>query len=391
MDPLRADLLQALEGLNPQPASMPIYSTVTGMDGSGLEFDALYWARNLREPVLFSTAVQRLLEDGHDIFLEISPHPILLSAIQQGFHHFGQEGAVLPSLRREEDEHTVLLGSLGALYTLGHVVDWSRIYPAGGRCVRLPFYPWQRERCWLESAAADSDSQSGQVPLNGTGKHPLLGRHFKSPHPAETHFWEVTLDRSALPYLDDHRIEGAAVLPASAYVEMALAAAVEVFGSQSFVMKDIEFRKALFLPEGGTHTIQVILSSGADGAASFHIYSCRGDMGQSDESWTLHASGKVCPQHDSSIAPALGQAVLEEIQARCSEKISGQDYYLRLRESGIHYGPFFQSIAQLWRNDGDMLGEVQVPDGPDAKPNGYPLHPAILDACIQVVGAAIPD
>src|ERR1019366_163184 len=137
MDPLRADLLQALEGLEPRPASVPIYSTVTGTGGNELEFDALYWVRNLREPVLFSTAVQRLLEDGHDIFLEISPHPILLSSIQQGFNHSGQGGAVLPSLRREEEEHTVMLGSLGALYTLGHVVDWSRIYPAGGRGVRL--------------------------------------------------------------------------------------------------------------------------------------------------------------------------------------------------------------------------------------------------------------
>ena len=232
MEPLRADLLQALEGLQPRAESVPIYSTVTGQVSHGLEFDALYWARNMREPVLFSTAVQRLVEDGHDIFLEISPHPILLSAMQQGFHHFGQEGAVLPSLRREEDERTVLLGSLGALYTLGYPVDWNRIYPTGGRCVRLPFYPWQRERCWLEPSAGDTDSHREQVSRSGTGNHPLLGRHFKSAHPAGTHFWETTLDKNSLPYLDDHRIQGVAVLPASAYVEMALAAAVEVFGAQ---------------------------------------------------------------------------------------------------------------------------------------------------------------
>ena len=95
MEPLRADLLQALEGLQPRAESVPIYSTVTGQVSHGLEFDAPYWARNMREPVLFSAAVQRLVEDGHDIFLEISPNPILLSAMQQGFHHFGQEGAVL--------------------------------------------------------------------------------------------------------------------------------------------------------------------------------------------------------------------------------------------------------------------------------------------------------
>ena len=274
MDPLRADLLQALEGLVPRPASMPIYSTVTGMVGGGLEFEARYWARNLREPVLFSAAVQRLLEDGHDIFLEISPHPVLLSAIQQGLNHFGQEGAVLPSMRREEEERTVMLGSLGALYTLGYPLDWNRLYPAAGQCVRLPGHSWQRERCWMETATGDSGSQwervpRGRVPRGTNDKHPLLGRHFKSAHPAGTHFWEVTLDKRVLPYLDDHRIEGVAVLPASAYVEMALAAAVEAFGAQSFALKNIEFHRALFLPDGEARPLQLILSPGTDGAASF--------------------------------------------------------------------------------------------------------------------------
>ena len=389
MDPLRADLLQALAGLQPRSVSVPIYSTVTGKVSNGLEFEALYWARNLREPVLFSTAVQRLLEDGHDIFLEISPHPILLSAIQEGFHHCGQEGAVLPSLRREEEEHTVMLGSLGALYTLGRQVDWSRSYPAGGQCVRLPFYPWQRERCWLETAAGDTDSQWEQVPRSGIGKHPLLGRHFQSAHPAGTHFWEVTLDKKALPYLDDHRIQGVALLPASAYVEMALAAAVEAFGAQSFALKDIEFHRTLFLPEGGTHTMQAILSPDANGEASFHIYSCPGGVEQSSKSWTLHATGKVCLQQDSRIPPFVGSEVLAEIQAQCLERVSGQDYYERLRESGIHYGPFFQSIAQLWRHNGDVLSEVQTADGPDAEFAAYQLHPAILDTCLQALGAGV--
>jgi myxalamid-type polyketide synthase MxaE and MxaD len=390
METLRADLLQALEGLQPRAESVPIYSTVTGQISHGLEFDPLYWVRNMREPVLFSTAVQRLVEDGHDIFLEISPHPTLLSAMQQGFHHFGQEGAVLPSLRREEDEHTVLLGSLGALYTLGYPVDWNLIYPTAGRCVRLPFYPWQRERYWFEPSTGDTGSHRKQVSQSKAGNHPLLGQHFKSAHPAGTHFWETTLDKNSRPYLDDHRIQGGAVLPASAYVEMALAAAVEVFGAQSVALKDVEFRKVLFLPEGGTHTIQVILSQAAEGAASFHIYSCPGGVVHSGKSWTLHAAGKVCLQQDNSIiTPDAGQETLTEMRTRCTEKISAQDYYQRLRESGVHYGPFFQSISQLWRNNGDVLGEVQVPEGPEAEFNGSQIHPAILDAGLQVLGAAV--
>ena len=224
----------------------------------------------------------------------------------------------------------------------------------------------------------------------GDGNHPLLGWHFTSPHPAGTHFWETTLDRKSLPYLDDHRIQGVAVLPASTYLEMALAAAGEVFGAQSVALQDVEFRKALFLPEGGTHAIQVILSQGADGAASFHIYSRaagvahRQIMDTACDRQDLSATGRQHRHPGCRAGDACGD---RERDAR--RQISGEDYYRRLGENGIHYGPFFQSIARLWRNDGEVLAEVQVPDGPEADFNGWQIHPAILDAGLQVFGAAV--
>jgi myxalamid-type polyketide synthase MxaE and MxaD len=387
MEPIRADLERALQGLQPRPVSLPIYSTVTGQLADGLSFDPLYWSRNLREPVLFSTAVQRLLKDGHDIFLEISPHPILLSSIQQQFRHAGIEGAVLPSLRHEEEEAQVLAGSVGALYTLGYPIEWSRIYPKPGRSVELPSYPWDRERCWMDPPAGGTAVRSQYVPSDGTAKHSLLGRHFKSAQ-TDTHFWESTLDRSALSYLDDHRVEGLAVLPAALYIEIALAAATEAFPSQSFVLKDVEFRRALFIPDGGSRTLQVILSPGAD-ASAIHIYSCPRDAEQANRSWTLHATAKICPRPDPVISPLVEQEAPAQVQARCSEQISGQDYYLRLRESGVDYGPSFQSITRLWRCDREMLGEVKVPDESHREFDACQFHPALLDACFQTLGAGV--
>ncbi|MGA7869671.1 MAG: acyltransferase domain-containing protein [Candidatus Binatus sp.] len=388
MEPLRAELERALEGLQPRPASVPIYSTVTGQVADGSSFDPLYWSSNLREPVLFSTAVQQLLKDGHDIFLEVSPHPILLSSIQQEFSHAGIEGAVIPSLRREEEEGKVLAGSLGTLYTLGYPIEWSRIYPEGGRSVRLPSYPWQRERCWMDTPAGDIGNRSQCVSSDAVGKHSLLGRHFKSAQ-TETHFWEGVLDRSAQSFLDDHRVEGLTVIPAALYVEMALAAAAAAFPSQSFVLKDMEFRKALFLPDGATRTTQVILSPGADTTASVHIYSCPRDGEQPNRTWTLHATAKICPEPAPGISPVVEQETLAQLQARCSEQISGQDYYLRLRESGVDYGPSFQSITRLCRCDREMLGEVRVPDGAHREFDACQFHPALLDACFQTLGAGV--
>jgi myxalamid-type polyketide synthase MxaE and MxaD len=388
MEPLRSDLERALVGLRPQGASVPIYSTLTGERMDGSNFDSIYWSRNLREPVLFSTALQQLLKDGYHSFLELSPHPVLLSSIQQVLHQAGKEGAVLPSLRRDQEEGSVLAGSLGALYTLGYQPEWSRIYPKGGRCVELPLYPWQHERCWLDQPTSKSSDETPQFSRVADRNLSLLRRHFKSAQ-TETHFWERDLDSDALSYLHDHRVQGVAILPASLYVGMALEAGAEAFSSQSFVLKDMHFRRALFLAEGGTRTIQVILSPETDGIASLRIYSCPRDIEPADRSWTLHATAKICCEETPTAPVVTDHEAFETVQARCSEQISGPDYYRKLRESGMDYGLRFQSIAELWRDNDEMLGKVKSAEEPDRELNACEFDPAILDACFQTMGAAI--
>jgi acyl transferase domain-containing protein len=168
--PLCPDLLTALAGLRPGSASISMYSTVTGQAIDGLQLNAQYWVDNLRQPVLFSSALQRLLEDGSNTFIEISAHPLLVPDIQHGIRQLGSTGIVVPSLRRDEAEHAVMLESLGALYTCGHSIDWQRLYVHGGQHVRLPAYPWQRERFWLEEASATpGSSRNGDLGCSSLG------------------------------------------------------------------------------------------------------------------------------------------------------------------------------------------------------------------------------
>ena len=198
MDPLRDDLSRALEGLQPRSAAVPIYSTVTGEVIDGGEFSPLYWARNLREPVVFSTAVERLIAAGHDLFLELSPHPILLSAVQQAFHHLGVEGATLPSLRREKDEQLTMMSSLGALYSLGYPVQWSRIYPNGAGDASAS-RPIPGKESIVGSRFPKRDLQRNRRLRSAwPGRHPILGPQFKSADPKSAHFWEGTLDKRSL-------------------------------------------------------------------------------------------------------------------------------------------------------------------------------------------------
>lgn len=149
VDALGVALADMLAGLQPATPSIPIYSTITG-DLLDRPLDADYWVAHLRSPVRFSSALRRLLDGGHYTFLEISPHPILLSAIRDDAEDLGRSCTLLPSMRRDDEGRTTTLASLGTLYTLGQPIAWEQLHPAGGRCVAAPTYPWQRVRSWLD-------------------------------------------------------------------------------------------------------------------------------------------------------------------------------------------------------------------------------------------------
>lgn len=369
MDPLRTELLEALANLQLHPVQVPLFVTATGTFAAGPELDAHYWWHNVRDPVLFAAGVDALLDAGYDTFLEIGPHPVLGNSIAECMLRRDETGRVMPSLRRGDDEQMTMMQALGTLYTLGYPVNWSAFYPNGGQHVVLPTYPWQTERYWNESEL------SAQKRL-GWREHPLLGRPLPAPHPV----WEVEINRRVLPYLEDHRIQGATVYPGAGYVEMGLAAARSAFGAGSYALEDIAFRRALFLPDGETPTVQLVLNPEA---AAFEIYS---QPRREGAAWTLHATGKL----RRLPAQAALRIELATIQQRCAEELDAQDCYRHFQEKGFEYGPCFQGITRLWRGNGEALAQIQLPAMPSAGDAAYQLHPALLDACFQVLIAVDP-
>lgn len=187
MEPFQSELVQLLSGINPNRSTIPIISTVTGLAQNGQDFDATYWGRNIREPVRFAAAIDYLVQKKYNLFLEISPHPVLTMNIFQCLRNRHQEGSVLPTLRRKQAERVMMLGALGSLYTQGYPIDWSRLYPSGGNCITLPYYPWQRERYWFE----DTHSNQQEYP-NGTSNLAEEGDRLKHREPAVE--WNLTGD-----------------------------------------------------------------------------------------------------------------------------------------------------------------------------------------------------
>jgi len=387
MDPLCADLRLALRDLDPRAGSVPIYSSVTGQLQDGHLFDPSYWTRNLREPVLFSIALQHLIRDGYDSFLEIGPHPVLLSSIREELARCGIEGSALPSLRREEDEGRAISGSLGELYTLGFPIEWKRLYSESERFISLPSYPWHRERFWLDSPVCESGAKLPDRSLDVTDKSSILGRHFASA--VGTHWWENTLQGSLLSYLNDHRVDGVALLPAAIFVELALLAAAEVFPSRPFTLKNIDFRRALYKIDGETRKLQTLVSPNSDQTATIQIYSCCESEEQLDKSWTLHATGAICLAQDKCASAMIAQDTPSEIRGRCPINISERDYNDMLGKLGIKYGPSLRSVGELWQGDNEILSLLSGTANPQQPSDLVQFHSRSLDGLFQTFGIGV--
>ena len=385
MDPLRAELLQALEGIHPQPPRLPLASTVGGPRGADASFDASYWADNLREPVLFLDAMTRLIESGFSTFVEIGPHPILLSAIQQILMSRSEEGTLLPSLRREEPERDVLRGSLGALYTRGYPVNWERLYPEGGTCMPLPLYPWQRERFWLDTPAGASKSREYGGDAGGERHTELLGDSTGLAHPKGSMVWHTELDLRILGFLEDHRVGDDMVLPAAVYIEMAFEAAEEAGIRSSHELVNFVFEQKMVLQADKARPVQVLLYPEGSGDFSLRVYS-REETGPPDD-WLLHASAlfrrggvPLEPETHAGINPDL-------FRQRAKTGLAADEFYRGLWERGLRYGSAFRSVEYAWSGDQEALGRLELPASLHYDAGGYQFHPALLDGCIQVAAA----
>ncbi|MFJ4153147.1 acyltransferase domain-containing protein, partial [Streptomyces galbus] len=158
VDAVREELAQELGQVEGRPATVPFYSTVTGgpLDGQNLDQD--YWYRNLREPVRLRDAVRALAERGHNTFIEVSPHPVLATALEETLTE--KDGAlpsvppiILETLRRDDDSAHRLLLSLARAHTAGIDIDWRHALPGTPRRADLPTYAFQREAYWTAGAA----------------------------------------------------------------------------------------------------------------------------------------------------------------------------------------------------------------------------------------------
>ncbi|MCP3097311.1 type I polyketide synthase [Myxococcus sp. K15C18031901] len=378
VEPLRAELLSVLASVRPGAASVPIVSTVTATRCDGSGFDAAYWVRNLRDPVLFSSAVLQLARDEHSVFLEMSPHPILLPAVERCLQHAGREGVTLPSLRREESERGVLLESVGALFRAGVSVPWKCFFPDGGRHVPLSTYPWQHRRYWLDAVASPVATLAAPVTS-------LRGRPVQVAHGVDGEVFELELGSTSLPWLGAHRLGGVAVVPASALVELGLSAAAAALGPGPRTLSDVEFERALVLSGTARRLVQVHVSAGVGGRHAFHLHSRPVGGTGGDTGWVRHCRGQVqAPGRTAEVVDAP-----DAVRSRCAQPLSASVIYGELERCNVQYEAPLRTLGEAWRRPGEALARVVLDaDRLQEAPN-HELHPALLDAGLQTLALAL--
>lgn len=375
VEAVREELLEALAPVRPQQGTVPFFSTVTCDWVDADRLDAEYWYSNLRGTVEFARSARALAEQGHGIFVEVSPHPVLTSHLQESL---GDAPVITGTLRRDEGGIDRFLASLGAYQVRGGEVDWTRLFAGtGARRVELPTYAFQHERYWYESGSDTLDATG--LGMSATG-HPLLGAAVALAGTEQTLFTS-RLSLHTHPWLADHTVAGAIVLPSSALVELALRAGDELGCT---AVDELRVGAPLVLPAHGGVQLQVAVGAPDEEGAREVTVHARPEDG--DVRWAeiaqarLSVRGRGAPFTTGQWPPAG------------ADTIDLEGAYDGLAEAGLAYGPGFRALTALWRADESVVhAELALPEQGVGDAARFGVHPALLDAlthAAQIADAA---
>ncbi|HEX7736851.1 MAG TPA: type I polyketide synthase [Ktedonobacteraceae bacterium] len=380
------ELHQELVPIHPRLAEHLMYSTVTGLPVQGTELNAEYWERNLREPVLFGDAVQRMITEGYQTYIELSPHPLLTVAVEECLDMGQVEGRALPSMKREQESTHVLSDSLGICYTCGLSLNWRGIIRSGHHA-SLPAYPWQRQRYWMDVTGKRAvDRLAGQGSIATGPEQPFPGTRIRTPL---SHIqYEICLDPDRFSFLKDHCLSPDALLApmvvsGSAYLSLVLSALREALHTRQCLLEDIHFIETLVIPEQESRILHLLLTPQAAGRYRVEIFSLQAeasrDRGAAD--WTLHATGTAVI--DAFVPRILfDETARSVVRERCQRIQNGGAFYEELRQMGYHFGRQYQWYEQLWWGTNEVLVKLRSPQ-PEDMLAWYELAPGLIDACMQ--------
>ncbi|GHI10360.1 type I polyketide synthase [Streptomyces cellostaticus] len=312
VEDIREALAETLAGIDASAPAIPFYSTVTSawIDQADV-LNGDYWYRNLRGQVGFGPAVADLHRQGHNAFVEVSAHPVLVQPITETVYDAdaGTDTVVTGSLRREDGGLRRLLASMAELFVRGVPLDWAGVLPDGATSAGadLPTYAFEHQHYWLQPAGTATDAAS--LGLAGAD-HPLLGAVVSLPNPGglmATSRWSLKTH----PWLADHLLADAVVVPNATLVELAIRLGDLACAP---VIDELTVDTPVVLPQHGSRSVQVVVGEPDETLRRpVEVYSRAGDA-PLDAEWTRHAHGTLAPADTGELpAPAGPDTEVTEV------------------------------------------------------------------------------
>ncbi|MEV1086096.1 beta-ketoacyl synthase N-terminal-like domain-containing protein, partial [Streptomyces sp. NPDC050211] len=447
MDGMLTHFASIARGIAHRAPRIPLMSNLTGAFAAGdTPCDADHWVRHARRPVRFLDGLRALRADGIDTFVELGPDAVLTTmtrTILDTDTPGDTDALTLPVLRRGRPEADAFDRALATAHVHGLPVLLAPA-PAPGPgtalAAALPTYAFQRTRHWLDAPAAPAPLTAAGLDEAG---HPLLAAAVELPD-AQGTVWTATLSTRTHPWLAEHTLAGRPVVPGTALLELALAAAG---GAQ---IAELTFDNPLVLPDDAPVRLRVRLGAAEpDGSRPLTVHSAPA-TGEAPD-WTPHATGRTEPGRADTegaadrVPDAAGRAGSGRVQADGAPgrvpdaagragsgradadgtagrtphatvgtvpgpadagdfadlagvwpppgaeavPLEGEDE--RFAAAGVGYGPAFQGLASVWRRGGDVYADAALPAPEAAQATSYGLHPALLDAALHAVTAGRED
>ncbi|MCR9142861.1 MAG: SDR family NAD(P)-dependent oxidoreductase [bacterium] len=372
MEPFKQQMNEQMQGLQTKAPRVPIVSTVTGELADEAAYGAEYWGENIRQGVLFATAIDTLIENDFDVFIEIGPHPVLSAYMLQCLEQAEHAGHAIPSLRRNQPEHLTLLGNLGALFVSGYPIDWRRMYSVAantntsakatdqedaavewvetGRCVRLPAYAWQTERFWIDPPKL---SGGREIQAAGAGdSHPMLQRKLETAQPIfEAHLAGEDL---GLSWLD------LPVLSPMVTLDGVLAAALRETESGAIHLTDLSFSRLARIGDESGANHQILLTGDDEKQSLARAYDASLTDGDAPAKWFRNFS---CTIEYPGIGTELNPAVPESA-AETTRELSGEELYSFLSDQGYSVPASLRAIESAAFGAGEATAELGVVSDP---------------------------
>lgn len=364
MNEIKEDLLDSISDISPAKAKIPLYTTANASRAVGEELDANYWWNNVVNPVHFANTMSLLLEDGYNAFLEIGPHKVLSNNINEIAEDSGKNVVSIFSIKRKQPEMSQVYSSYAELLSSCVVPEEDDVYTGEFRKIRLPYYQWEHERYWKESAE-HFNRRTGNVDTK------LLGYRRNT---AVT-LWENELNTFKLPFMKDHCISGNALIAGAQYIETAIEVVRSLCDDEKqsvFSIENISFENASFLDENGCIDMSVV-EDNENGKICIFTGSKENGIEQTEVFSTM-IRRKQLPSK---------QFFNADENVKTGEYLTHEKCYEFLDKIGFSYGEYFRQVDEAWIKDNSCMIKIRSLDESGIDNMNMVFHPVLLDASFQ--------